>query len=410
MPYTQRERFGRGSELKMDQSPTRSREETDDCEITVLMPCLNEAETLAVCIRKALASIQSLEVKGEVLIADNGSTDGSQEIATKLGARVVQVERKGYGNALMRGIAMARGKYVIMGDSDDSYDFTNLGPFLEKLRANYDLVMGNRFMGGIKPGAMPPLHRYLGNPVLTGIGRVFFKSPAGDFHCGLRGFRRQAILDLDLRTTGMEFASEMVVKSTLHKLRIAEVPTALQPDGRTRAPHLRSWSDGWRHLRFLLLYSPRWLFLYPGLFLMGFGLVAGLILIQGPVVVAGVGFDAQTLLYTAAAMILGFQAVAFAVFTKVFAISEGLLPEDPKLSVQKIKVSLERGLMVGAALILTGLVCSAYSVWTWKQVSFRVLNPAHTLRIIIPAVTALIIGVQIVFSSFFLSVLGLRRR
>jgi glycosyltransferase involved in cell wall biosynthesis len=398
------------SELQMDQSPTRSREETDDCEMTVLMPCLNEAETLAVCIRKALASIETLGVKGEVLIADNGSTDGSQEIATNLGARVVQVERKGYGNALMRGIAMARGKYVIMGDSDDSYDFTNLGPFLEKLRDNYDLVMGNRFMGGIKPGAMPPLHRYLGNPVLTGIGRVFFKSPAGDFHCGLRGFRRQAILDLDLRTTGMEFASEMVVKSTLHKLRIAEVPTALQPDGRTRAPHLRSWSDGWRHLRFLLLYSPRWLFLYPGIFLMGVGLVAGLILIQGPIVVAGIGFDAQTLLYTAAAVILGFQAVAFAVFTKVFAISEGLLPEDPKLSVQRIKVSLERGLIVGTALILTGLVCSAYSVWTWKQVSFRVLNPAHTLRIIIPAVTALIIGVQIVFSSFFLSVLGLRRR
>jgi glycosyltransferase involved in cell wall biosynthesis len=394
----------------MDQSPTRSREKTDDCEMTVLMPCLNEAETLAVCIRKALASLETLGVKGEVLIADNGSTDGSQEIATTLGARVVQVERKGYGNALMRGIAMARGKYVIMGDSDDSYDFTNLGPFLEKLRDNYDLVMGNRFMGGIKPGAMPPLHRYLGNPVLTGIGRVFFKSPAGDFHCGLRGFRRQAILDLDLRTTGMEFASEMVVKCTLHKLRIAEVPTALQPDGRTRAPHLRSWSDGWRHLRFLLLYSPRWLFLYPGLFLMGFGLVAGLILIQGPVVIAGIGFDAQTLLYTAAAIILGFQAVAFAVFTKVFAISEGLLPEDPKLSVQKVKVNLERGLIVGAALILTGLVCSAYSVWTWKQVSFRVLNPAHTLRIIIPAVTALIIGVQIVFSSFFLSVLGLRRR
>jgi glycosyltransferase involved in cell wall biosynthesis len=394
----------------MDQSPTRSREETDDCELTVLMPCLNEAETLAVCIRKASASIAALGVKGEVLIADNGSTDGSQEIATNLGARVVQVERKGYGNALMRGIAMARGKYVIMGDSDDSYDFTNLGPFLEKLRDNNDLVMGNRFMGGIKPGAMPPLHRYLGNPVLTGIGRIFFKSPAGDFHCGLRGFRRQAILDLDLRTTGMEFASEMVVKSTLHKLRIAEVPTALQPDGRTRAPHLRSWSDGWRHLRFLLLYSPRWLFLYPGLFLMSMGLVAGLMLIQGPVVVAGIGFDAQTLLYTAAAIILGFQAVAFAVFTKVFAISEGLLPEDPKLSVQKIKVSLERGLIVGAALILTGLVCSAYSVWTWKRVSFRVLNPAHTLRIIIPAVTALIIGVQIVFSSFFLSVLGLRRR
>lgn len=394
----------------MNQSPTRSPKENEDCELTVLMPCLNEAETIGICIRKALASINDLGVNGEVLIADNGSTDGSQEIATSLGARVVQVERKGYGNALMRGIAKAHGKYVIMGDADDSYDFTNLGPFLEKLRDNYDLVMGNRFMGGIKPGAMPPLHRYLGNPVLTGIGRIFFKSPAGDFHCGLRGFRRSAVLDLDLRTTGMEFASEMVVKSTLHKLRITEVPTALQPDGRSRPPHLRSWSDGWRHLRFLLLYSPRWLFLYPGILLMTVGLVAGLILLQGPIVVAGIGFDAQTLLYTAAAMILGFQAVAFAVFTKVFAISEGLLPEDPKLSVQKIKVSLERGLIIGAALILTGLVCSIYSVWTWKQVSFRVLNPAHTLRIIIPAVTALIIGVQIVFSSFFLSVLGMRRR
>jgi hypothetical protein len=257
---------------------------------------------------------------------------------------------------------------------------------------------------------MPPLHRYLGNPVLTAIGRLFFKSPAGDFHCGLRGFRREAMIGLDLRTTGMEFASEMVVKSTLHKLRIAEVPTALQPDGRSRPPHLRSWSDGWRHLRFLLLYSPRWLFLYPGIFLMAIGLLAGLLLLQGGVVVAGVGFDVQTLLYAAAAIILGFQAVAFAIFTKVFAISEGLLPGDPRLNLQKIKVTLERGLIVGAALTLTGLVCSVYSIWSWKQVSFGVLNPARTLRIIIPAVTALIIGVQIVFSSFFLSVLGLRRR
>jgi glycosyltransferase involved in cell wall biosynthesis len=374
------------------------------------MPCLNEAETLEVCIRKAQASIEGLGINAEVLIADNGSTDGSQEIAKSLGARVIQVETKGYGNALMRGIAMAQGKYVIMGDADDSYDFTNLGPFVEELREGNDLVMGNRFMGGILPGAMPPLHRYLGNPVLTAIGRLFFKSPAGDFHCGLRGFRREAMIGLDLRTTGMEFASEMVVKSTLHKLRIAEVPTALQPDGRSRPPHLRSWSDGWRHLRFLLLYSPRWLFLYPGIFLMAIGLLAGLLLLQGGVVVAGVGFDVQTLLYAAAAIILGFQAVAFAIFTKVFAISEGLLPGDPRLNLQKIKVTLERGLIVGAALTLTGLVCSVYSIWSWKQVSFGVLNPAHTLRIIIPAVTALIIGVQIVFSSFFLSVLGLRRR
>lgn len=395
---------------RMDPSPTDGHLKTDNCELTVLMPCLNESETLEVCIRKALASIEGLGINGEVLIADNGSTDGSQEIARRLGARVVHVERRGYGNALMRGIATARGKYIIMGDSDDSYDFTNLGPFVARLRDGYDLVMGNRFMGGIQAGAMPPLHRYLGNPVLTAIGRLFFKSPAGDFHCGLRGFSRAAMVSLDLRTTGMEFASEMVVKSTLHKLRIAEVPTALQPDGRSRPPHLRSWSDGWRHLRFLLLYSPRWLFLYPGMLLMTIGLVAGVLLLQGPVVIAGLGFDIQTLLYAAAAVILGFQAVAFAVFTKVFAISEGLLPGDPRLNLERIKVSLERGLIVGASLILTGLVCSVYSIWSWKQVSFGGLNPAHTLRIIIPAVTALIIGVQIVFSSFFLSVLGLRRR
>ena len=380
------------------------------CEVSVLMPCLNEAETLGTCINKAKASLKSLGVNGEVIIADNGSTDGSQEIAKSLGARVVNVERRGYGNALMRGIATAHGKYVIMGDSDDSYDFTNLGPFMEKLRAGYDLVMGNRFMGNIHPGAMPHLHRYLGNPVLTAIGRLFFKSPSGDFHCGLRGFRRQAILDLDLRTTGMEFASEMVVKSSLHDLRITEVPTILQPDGRSRPPHLRSWSDGWRHLRFLLLYSPRWLFLYPGILLIAFGLIVGALLLQGPVFVGSIGFDAQTLLYAAAAVILGFQAVAFGVFTKVFAISEGLLPEDPKLTFSKIKVNLERGLILGVSLILTGLVCSAYSVWTWKRASFGTLDPVHTLRIIIPAITALIIGVQIVFSSFFLSVLGLRRR
>ena len=394
----------------MDPSPTDGHEKIDDCELTVLMPCLNESETLEVCIRKALASIEGLGLNGEVLIADNGSTDGSQEIARRLGARVVHVERRGYGNALMRGIATARGKYIIMGDSDDSYDFTNLGPFVAKLREGHDLVMGNRFMGGIQAGAMPPLHRYLGNPVLTAIGRLFFKSPAGDFHCGLRGFSRAAMVNLDLRTTGMESASEMVVKSTLHKLRIAEVPTALQPDGRSRPPHLRSWSDGWRHLRFLLLYSPRWLFLYPGMLLMTIGLVSGVLLLQGPVVIAGLGFDIQTLLYAAAAVILGFQAVAFAVFTKVFAISEGLLPGDPRLNLERIKVSLERGLIVGTSLILTGLVCSVYSIWSWKQVRFGGLNPAHTLRIIIPAVTALIIGVQIVFSSFFLSVLGLRRR
>ena len=399
------------STATMDISATRGPQEIGtECELTVLMPCLNEAETLGMCISKAKASLENLGVNGEVLIADNGSTDGSQEIARSLGALVVRVERKGYGNALMRVIATAHGEYVIMGESDDSYDFNNLGPFLEKLRQGYDLVMGNRFLGGIQPGAMPPLHRYLGNPVLTAIGRLFFKSPSGDFHCGLRGFRRKAMLALDLRTTGMEFASEMVVKSTLHDLRISEVPTTLQPDGRSRPPHLRSWSDGWQHLRFLLLYSPRWLFLYPGIVLMALGLLAGVLLLRGPVFVGSIGFDTQTLLYAAAAIILGFQAIAFGVFTKVFAISEGLLPEDPKLTFRKIKVNLEKGLILGTALILTGLICSAYSVWTWKRASFGILDPVRTLRIIIPAITALIIGVQIVFSSFFLSVLGLRRR
>ena len=403
--------FTRSEERRMHVSPTVAHEANGvGCELTILMPCLNEAETLATCITKAMTSLQNLKIDGEVLIADNGSTDGSQQIATSLGARVVQVERKGYGNALMRGIATARGKYVIMGDSDDSYDFTSLGPFVEKLRAGYDLVMGNRFLGGIQPGAMPPLHRYLGNPVLTSIGRLFFKSPSGDFHCGLRGFNREAMLALDLRTTGMEFASEMVVKSTLHDLRITEVPTTLQPDGRSRPPHLRSWRDGWKHLRFLLLYSPRWLFLYPGILLMFVGLVVALALMQGPIFIGGLAFDAQTLLYAAAAIILGFQAIAFGVFTKVFAISEGLLPEDPKLTFSKIKLNLEKGLIVGAALIITGLVCSVYSVLTWKHSRFGALDPARTLRIIIPAITALIIGVQIVFSSLFLSVLGLRRR
>ena len=258
---------------------TESAPERNELELSIVMPCLNEAETLEVCIRKAQESLRKDEISGEVVIADNGSEDGSQEIAERLGARVVPVSGRGYGAALHGGFEAARGRFVIMGDADDSYDFSSLMPFVEKLREGYDLVMGNRFLGGIEPGAMPPLHRYLGNPVLTGIGRLFFRSPAGDFHCGLRGFRRDAILGLGLQTTGMEFASEMVVKSTLMGLRIAEVPTTLSPDGRSRPPHLRSWRDGWRHLRFLLLYSPRWLFLYPGAVLMLLGLVSGALLL-----------------------------------------------------------------------------------------------------------------------------------
>lgn len=379
-------------------------------ELSIVMPCLNEAETLETCIRKAQQSLQSLDIAGEVIIADNGSTDGSQAIATRLGARVVDVKEKGYGSALMGGISAARGKYVIMGDADDSYDFTNLGPFVDKLRQGYDLVMGNRFKGGIKPGAMPKLHRYLGNPVLTAIGRLFFRSPCGDFHCGLRGFSRDAIMNLDLRTTGMEFASEMVVKATLRKMRMNEVPTTLSPDGRSRPPHLRSWRDGWRHLRFLLLYSPRWLFLIPGLLLIIAGLISGGWLMRGPIFIGNVGFDAQTLLYAAVAIIIGFQAIIFAIFTKAFAISEGLLPEDERLNKVFARINLEVGLIVGVVLIFLGLGGSVYAVRFWEENSFGALEPSKTLRIIIPSITALTLGCQIVLSSFFLSVLGLKRR
>jgi glycosyltransferase involved in cell wall biosynthesis len=326
-----------------------------------------------------------------------------------MGARLIQIAEKGYGSALRGGILAARGKYVIMADADDSYNFSNLSPFLEKLRAGYELVMGNRFSGGIKPGAMPPLHKYLGNPVLTGIGRLLFKSPCGDFHCGLRGFSRAAVMKLDLRTSGMEFASEMVVKSTLYKLRIIEVPTTLSPDGRSRAPHLRSWRDGWRHLRFLLLYSPRWLFLYPGALLMVVGLATGLWLMPGPQTLGRVTFDIHTLLYAAAAIVTGFQAVNFAVFTKIFGVTEGLLPKDPKLEKAFKYITLESGLIVGFTLFILGLLLSIYALSDWGAHSFGSLDPTKVLRQVIPSVTAMILGSEIVLSSFFLSVLGLKK-
>jgi glycosyltransferase involved in cell wall biosynthesis len=373
------------------------------------MPCLNEAETLGTCIKKAQKALESLNVQGEVVIADNGSTDGSPEIATSLGARVVHVAEKGYGSALLGGIKAARGKYIIMGDADDSYDFTNLGPFLEKLRAGYDLVMGNRFKGGIAPHAMPPLHKYLGNPVLTGIGRLFFRSPCGDFHCGLRGFSKAAIQRLDLRMTGMEFASETVVKASLHGLRIAEVPTTLSVDGRNRPPHLRSWRDGWRHLRFLLLYSPRWLFLYPGLLLMLVGAVVSGWLLVGPRVVDGITLDVHTFLYAAMAIVIGYQTVIFAIFTKVFAITEGLLPEDPRLKSLFNYIKLETGILAGALLLAAGIGLSLYALSFWSATSFGPLDPSRTLRLVIPAVTLIALGLQTVLSSFFLSILGLER-
>ena len=379
-------------------------------ELSVVMPCLNEAETVETCVRKAIGFFEEHGVDGEVVIADNGSTDGSQQLARDAGARVVPVTDKGYGNALMGGIRAARGTYVMMGDADDSYDFTALAPFLEELRGGADLVMGNRFRGGIAEGAMPPLHRYLGNPVLSFVGRLFFRSKIGDFHCGLRGFRRESILRLGLQTGGMEFASEMVVRSTLAKYDIREVPTTLSPDGRTRAPHLSTWRDGWRHLRFLMLYSPRWLFLIPGMVLMTLGLVAGVALSAGPIRVGDIAFDVDTLVGASAMLVIGFQAVLFALLTKVYAMEEGFLPHDRR--VQRIidSWSLERGLVVGGLLALAGVVGLVASLFHWQVHSFGQLDPRDSLRIVVPAATAMLMSFQMIFASLFVSILAIRRR
>ncbi len=379
-------------------------------EVSVVLPCLNEAQTLEICIIKAQRAFADANLAGEVVIADNGSTDGSAEIAERVGARVVHVRARGYGNALMGGIAAAHGKYIVMGDADNSYDFGHIPRFVEQLRAGSDLVMGNRFRGGIEPGAMPFLHRHLGNPVLSGIGKLLFKSPVGDFHCGLRGFSKAAFDRMDLRTTGMEFASEIVVKASLLGLSIAEVPTSLFPDGRSRAPHLRTWRDGWRHLRFLLLYSPRWLFLYPGIALMLLGTMLGLWLLPSPRTVGGVTFDVHTLVYAASFVLLGFQAIAFACFTKIFAISEGLLPPDPALDRMFRYVTLEVGLVIGGLLTVLGFAASVYAVTGWGTRHFGMLDYSHTMRIVIPASLFLMLGAQTIFASFFVSVLGLRRR
>jgi glycosyltransferase involved in cell wall biosynthesis len=374
------------------------------------MPCLNERATVGACVRKALDAMERLGIRGEVIVADNGSTDGSQRIAFEQGAKVVPIQLRGYGSALLGGIAAARGQFILMGDADESYDFTQLEGFVCKLREGYDLVMGNRFQGGILPGAMPALHRYLGNPVLTGIGRLFYKSPVGDFHCGLRAFRKEAIERLELRTLGMEFASEMVVKATAFGLRIAEIPTTLSPDRRDRAPHLRTWQDGWRHLRFLLLYSPRWLFLYPGIALFVLGIILSAILLPAPRRVGNIVFDVDTLLFAAMATLIGFQSVVFATFTKTFAISEGLLPEDPRLTWLFRYITLEVGLIVGALLILAGAGAWVLGLEYWRIRQFGPLDPEKTLRIVIPGVVCFTLGFQVVLSSFFLSVLGMSRR
>jgi hypothetical protein len=381
-------------------------------EVSVVMPCLNEAETIGRCIEKAMRAFREHGIAGEVVIGDNGSTDGSQEIARRLGARVIDVPHRGYGNALHGGIMAARGEFVIMGDSDDSYDFSAIHPFVERFRAGDDLVMGNRFRGGIMPGAMPLSHKYLGNPVLSALGRLFFRCPVGDFYCGLRGFRRSAYLEMRLQTTGMEFAHEMVIKSTLLKHKISEVPIVLHPDGRSRPPHLRTWRDGWRTVRFQLLYSPRWLFLIPGLALLLLGAAGTAWLAGGPRAVGGVTFDLNTLLMAACGSLLGFQLLVFAVFTKIFAIAEGLHPPRTHLYKRVFRgLTLEKGVVAGVVLTLAGVGVAGLAVRDWWAAGFGPLpDPQAITRRVIPAVLLMTLGTQTVFASFFLGVLTLRRK
>ncbi|HEU5222618.1 MAG TPA: glycosyltransferase [Candidatus Lumbricidophila sp.] len=381
-------------------------------ELSILMPCLNEAETLATCVTKARGYLERSGVRGEVLIADNGSTDGSQQIAREQGARVVEVAAKGYGSALLGGIEAARGEYVIMGDADDSYDFSSLDAFIERLRAGDQLVMGNRFRGGIEPGAMPPLHKYLGNPVLSWIGRVLFRSPIKDFHCGLRGFHRQSMLDLHLQTSGMEFASEVVVKSTLGGLRVSEVPTTLKKDGRSRPPHLRSWRDGWRHLRFLMIYSPRWLFLIPGGVAFLLGLIGTAVLASGPLSFGVFGLDLSGQIYLAALAVLGYQGLLFAILTKITAQHEGFtIPRSRSFDRLERRISLESAVVLGLVLFMAGLAIAIAQLAIWGASGFGPLDAATTVRVSVLAALVMVVGGQTLMAGFFVGVLkiGLRR-
>ncbi len=376
------------------------------CEFSIVIPCLNEEKTLGICIRKAQSFLASQHTPGEIVIADNGSTDRSREIAMAAGVVLVDVPEKGYGSAIQGGMAAARGMYIIIGDADDSYDFSLLLPFLEKLRQGYDLVMGNRFLGGIEPGAMPFLHQYLGNPVLSGIGNLFFRSPIHDFHCGLRGINAETAKRLDLHATGMEFATEMVLKAIMKNVRITEVPTILHVDGRGKRSHLRTWRDGWRHLRLMLLYAPRWLFFYPGLLCVLAGIAVDVLLIPGQ---RGV-FDVHTLLYANCFLVLGVNALTYALFARVFAMEAGLMPVTPLLKRVYGRHSLEIGLLGGSVLLLSGVAITLYAVLIWRAQHFSDLNPQQMLRYVIPATTLLFTGFQIILSSFFLSLLHIQRR
>jgi hypothetical protein len=390
--------------------PQPSPKEQHDLEVSVVMPCLNEARTVGRCVDKAMRALRELGVSGEVVVADNGSSDGSQDIACAHGARVVHVDRRGYGSALQQGIAAAHGRFVIMGDADDSYDFSDLGPFIDRLRQGDDLVMGNRFRGGIRPGAMPWLHRYVGNPVLTGILNLFFHSPIRDAHCGLRGFRKDAYQRLGLTTPGMEFASEMVVKACLKRQKISEVPIILYPDGRDRRPHLRSFRDGWRHLRFLLLLCPTWLYFIPALLLMGFGLGLMAWLAPGPRAVGRVVLDVHTVLLGSLCVLVGYQTLWLWAYAKIYGWTSGLLPPQTISAKLFHYLNLERGLIGGATVLLAGLALNATLVYQWYDCDLGALEVQKTLRIALWGLTLMVLGVQTVYGSFFLSMLGMGSR
>jgi len=379
-------------------------------ELSIVMPCLNEAETLEICIRKAQSYLLWSKVSGEIVVGDNGSTDGSQEIASKLGARVIHIPIRGYGAALYGAITAAHGRYCIMGDSDDSYDFEGIDAFVEKLREGYDVVMGNRFQGGIRPGAMPWKNRYIGNPILSTTGKILFRAGVGDFHCGLRGFTKSAFQKMDLRTTGMEFASEMVIKAKLMGLKMTEVPTTLSRDGRSRPPHLMPYRDGWRHLRFMLLFSPNWLFLYPGMGMALLGLVVGGLLLGQPIHVSSVRLGLDTLIYCSSCVVAGFQAILFSLLSRVYAIREGLYPDTARDHTLIRRIAMEHGLVIGAGILLAGLIATLYAVWHWKQQAFGDLDIERIARIVIPSSVAISLGMEIMLFSLLLSTFRLNVR
>jgi hypothetical protein len=382
-----------------------------ELELSIIIPCLNEAGTVGTCVAKAIGFLRRNRLSAEVIVADNGSSDGSQSVARERGARLIEVPVRGYGAALQAAIVAAKGRYVIMGDADDSYDFSDLMEFLVRLRAGDQLVMGNRFKGGIEPGAMSVLHRYLGNPLLSFIGRLFFRNAVGDFYCGLRGFSREAIDGLDLRTTGMEFAIEMVVRAALAGLKITEIPTTLSKDGRSRPSHLRTWRDGWRTLRFLLLYSPRWLFLYPGLSLIAGGLLLSILLLPGPLIIApGVRLDIHSMLVASAACIVGVQSVCFALIANDYAVTRKLIPPSPRYRPLSNYLPLERMLILGGLVFAAGLAGLSWAVWQWSEISFGDLDYSRVLRLVIMSVTGLAIGAQLILTGFLAGVIAIGHR